>query len=247
VTTALETLARSADPAAYRAVATWTGAVPRGPGEPYTVTFAWEALDGSAPSRPAGVVDRVSVTAETTDGRVLFRGVAPGTPGRLRPGGRVTFAAPPGTVRARLVLEDATGGRIDADEISFEVAAYAPNVLAVPPPEVYRGRTARDIQTLRDQEAPVPTASRTFSRTERLLLRYDVLHAGATPPLLALRLLNDKGEPLADLAAPTALPGGRYEAVVTLGSLPPGDFLIELAASAGDGQARSLLAVRVGG
>jgi VWFA-related protein len=249
VRNALGTLATAAGPVGARRITVWTGSTPRGPGQPSDVTFAWEAVDqiGQAASRDA--VARVSVVAETPDGTVVFRGAAPAADGRIRRGGRVTFAAPHGDLRLRIVVEDEAGQRLDADDLAFDVADYlSATLLVVSPPAVFRGRTARDIQTIRAAEAPVPTAQREFSRTERLLLTFGVYGGGgAADPDVTLRLLNHEGASMASYPAPTRRPDGRYEAVVALGPLPPGDFLIEISAKAGEASTRSLLAIRVTG
>ena len=113
---------------------------------------------------------------------------------------------------------------------------------------MYRGRTARDIQNIRAAEAPVPAVNRAFSRTERLLLRFGIGGAAAgAPPTATARLLNRQGELIVALPAPVVLGEGRYETQVVLSGLPPGDYLVELAAQAGEQQVRRLLAVRVTG
>ena len=244
---ALEMLATTAGPTGYRAVRAWLGATPRVGGGPVDVTFAWESTPETAAGRPAGRVDRVSIVAEGDGGRVVFRGVAPHTEDRLVPAGRVSFPAPAGPLRVKVVAEDAAGEPIDVDDLVFDVADYGEGPLTVAPPMVFRGRTARDIQSIRSSELPVPTPSREFSRTERLLLRFGVFGDGSDGSELAMRLLNSQGETMAPLAAPTRNPQGQFEAVVPLSPFPPGDFLIEIAATSGDATARALIAVRVTG
>ena len=58
----------------------------------------------------------------------------------------------------------------------------------------YRGRTAREIQDLRAAPDAPPTTSRQFSRTERLLLRFDAYGPAGTAPTIAMRLLNRMGD-----------------------------------------------------
>jgi hypothetical protein len=89
--------------------------------------------------------------------------------------------------------------------------------------------------------------TRAFSRTERLLLRFGALGDPAAPPKVAVRLLNRAGEFIAALPAPTPLADGRFESQVVLSGLPPGDYLVELAAAVGEQSVRTLLALRVSG
>jgi len=112
---------------------------------------------------------------------------------------------------------------------------------------VFRGRTARDVQQIRTAAAPVATATRLFSRTERLFLRFDVYGPAGTTPKVTMQLLNKLGVSMATLAAPTAVRGNTFEAEFSLGALPPGDYLIEIAAASGAAATRRLLAIRVTG
>jgi hypothetical protein len=49
---------------------------------------------------------------------------------------------------------------------------------------------------------------------------------------------------MATLAKP-AVAGGHYESEIGLGALPPGDYLIEIAASAGTDTTRHLMGIRI--
>jgi VWFA-related protein len=244
---ALDDMARAAGPAGYRVVRTWMGAAPRGAGGATEVTFAWESTPENTPNRPDGVVDRVSLVVESADGRVVYRGVAERQDGTLLPAGRASFAAPPGTLQVSMVAEDREGVRIDADDLVYEVPDFASAPLAVSSPAVFRGRTARDIQNIRDADRPVPTATRAFSRTERLMLRFGTHGDRADAAQVAVTLLNSQGESMASLGVPNRGADGRYETVVPLGGLPPGDFIIEIAATSGAESTRSLVAFRVTG
>jgi hypothetical protein len=93
----------------------------------------------------------------------------------------------------------------------------------------------------------VPTTARQFSRTERLLLRFDAYGPGGTTPAITMRLLNQQGDSIADLPAPTMASGATYESTIPLGGLPPGDFIIEIVAKAGEETSKRLLAIRITG
>jgi VWFA-related protein len=245
VSEALGSLRSTADASRARMVSTWMGAL-RGSGERARVTFVWEARPGS--SAPAEVVDRVSIVATTLSGESVFSGtIARGDGGRA--GGQVSFDAPPGPLRVRVTPEDARGARLDADDASLDVPDFTAVAAGLTTPFLYRGRTARDLQLIRQAEAPVPVVTPVFSRAERVLVRFGAYGPGNTRPDVRMRLLNQNGQQLAALPAPaerTDVPG-VFEAELALGSFPPGEYLIEIAAAQGDDGLRRLVALRITG
>jgi hypothetical protein len=64
-----------------------------------------------------------------------------------------------------------------------------------------------------------------------------------------MRLLNQVGQQLAALPAPVARPDGDglFESELGLGSFPPGEYLVEIAAEQGGESVKKLVAVRVTG
>ena len=247
VMTALDDLADVVEPASRKPVIVWMGAT-RGAveGGKAAVTLAWEPSPGSPDANE--VVDRINVTATSIYGDVVFRGPVPRDAQAGRPGGTVTFEAPPGEVRARIVAENARGMRLDTADASVDVPDFTKPGPTISTPIVFRGRTARDLQIIKTAAAPVPTASRLFSRTERILVRFDAYGPGGTTPTIVMRLLNRNGEQMAALPppAPGATPS-TFQAEFGLGPLPPGDYLIEIAATSGTDSIRKLLAIRVTG
>jgi VWFA-related protein len=235
------------------AVRTWVGSR-RGADGKASLTFAWEPLAGRGPvAAKAGedpdAVDHVVLTATSAQGGVLFRGPVPKDPAQPVPAGRVAFDAPPGTVRLQIVAENSKGVRVDHDEADIEVPDFT--AVAAGPvitsPAVYRARTARDIQQIRTASAPVPVVTRQFPRTERLLVRFQAYGPGDTAPVMAIRLLNNRGKKMTDLPAPARLPDGTFEIEVNLGPLAPADYLIEIGATAGEANAQTLVPIRVTG
>ena len=110
---------------------------------------------------------------------------------------------------------------------------------------MFRARTARDVQQIRASESPLPTVTRTFMRSERLLLRFRAFGPGGAVPALSMKLLNKQGDALVDLPAPTNVADNLFEAVIALGPLPPGDYLFAITATAEGETVRELLAVKV--
>lgn len=205
------------------------------------VTLVWEALRTTGTSVPA----QVSVTASTPDGDLVYRGrVAREADPAGRVAGRVTFPAPPGVLLLRLVAESADGDRLDAAEREVAVPDLAVAAPVVTTPIVYRVRTARDVQQLQAGGDAVPATARQFSRAERLFVRFRVYQPGGVAPSPVLRLLNRNGEVMTTLAVTVHDERGA-EAEVSLGGVPPGDYLLEAAASDEPDAPRVLVAFRV--
>jgi hypothetical protein len=228
----------------------WVG-TQRGTAGQATVTLAWEP---SAPDKSAGgrgadseTVDRVQLTATSAQGDVLFRGPVPRDPQATSPMGHVKFSAPPGTVRLQLAAEDAKGLRLDHDDSSVEVPDFTSVGPLITTPVVYRARTARDVQQIRASASPLPSVNREFSRTERLLVRFEAYGPGGSTPKISMRLLNSLGRSMAALPDPAHQPDGMFEAEIGLGALAPAEYLIEITAESGSDKTQTLLAIRITG
>jgi hypothetical protein len=243
IASALSALAGAVEPASRRPFLVWLGAR-RGAAETTTVTLVWEAAAGSgAPADEA--VDRLAIAATHAQGDAVFTGTAARDANALARAGQVTFDSPPGLLRVRVTAENAAGRRIDSDEITFQVPDFTGTGPAISTPVVFRGRTARALQQVRAAAAPMPAAGRQFSRTERLLVRFGAYGPGGTVPKVTLSLLNQQGEEMAALPAPTPSAAGVFETEIGLGGFPPGDYLIDIAAAAGGETARQLLGIRI--
>jgi hypothetical protein len=157
------------------------------------------------------------------------------------------FDAPAGPLRIRMVSENAQGRRLDSEDVSFLVPDFTATGPVLSTPQVFRGRTARDIAQIRAGAAGAPVAARQFSRTERLLLRFDAYGPAGTTPRPTLRLLNRQGEPIADLPAPAASGPSTFDVEIVLAAFPPGDYLVEIAATATEATSTVLLGLRITG
>jgi VWFA-related protein len=242
VTDALDDLAAATDVGRGRLVNVWLGAE-RGPAEKALVTLAWETAPGT-PSDPADAVSRVVAVVTAATGEEIFKGPVPGAVQAGRGSGHITFEAPPGDVRVHLTMENARGGRLDTDDADLSVPDFTGTAPQVTTPFVYRGRTARDLQQVRAAASPVPTVRRTFSRMERLLIRFGAYGPAGVTPKLSLRLLNQSGDSIASLPAPAATASG-YESELALSPFPPGDYLVEITAEVDGQAAKRLVALRV--
>ncbi len=239
-------------------VRTWLGTA-RGEEGKTRVTLIWEPL----PQRPGGGRDqpqpgRMAVLAADAAGDLVFRG---GVPDRSAappatgagPGAaaaalttavsqRLTFDAPPGELELRLTVEGQGGGVLDNEIRRMTIPDLTSPDAAVSTPRVYRTRSAREFQTIAADAAAVPTAGREFSRTERLLIRFDA-YGNATPTAV---LLNRAGQKMADLPVAQATAGGSHQLDVGLAAIAPGEYLVEITVTGATDEAKELVPLRVG-
>ena len=243
---AFDLLATITEPIRRRRANVWIGALPAADNKA-DVILAWEGVGTPGSADGFDSVSHVAVTATASTGETVYSGKIAKTDILGRASGRITFKAPPGPLRLRVTAENAKDTRIEADEMGFEVPDFASPELFVSMPIVYKGRTTKELQTIKASENAVPAVGRSFSRTERLLLQFGVYSGTTTPTALSMRLLNRQGDPIATLPAPTLASDRRYEAQVSLAALPPGDYLVEIAAVSGSQSTRTLLPVRITG
>jgi len=250
---ALASIATSVQAGKY--VRTWLGTA-RGSDGKTRVTLIWEPL-APAPGarRDQPQPGRVSVIAAQANGDLVFRGrapdaalasTAPPVPPAAAPAAgpqRLVFDAPPGTLELRLSVEAAAGGGVLDSEIrTIAVPDLTSTDAALSTPRVHRARTALDFRAIVADAAAVPVAGREFSRTERLLIRFDV-YGNATA---AAALLNRGGQKMADIPVAPATTGGTHQIDLGLGSMAVGEYLIEITVKGATGEAKELVPLRVG-
>ncbi len=214
------------------------------------VTFVWE---------PAGRVpgdrvrqqspSRLVLTARTSEGAVLFDGaVSPTGPAAIdepdTTPARAVFDTPPGRLRLRMSIQDATAKVLDQDVRDLAVRDLGGEV-AIGTPEVLRARNAREFRTL-ETEAAVPVVSREFSRTERLLIRFRAYGPGGERPSISAKLLGRMGTPMRELSViPASTPGGDNAIDLPLAGLATGEYIVEMTAKSAAAQATDRLRFRV--
>jgi len=211
------------------------------------VTLVWEAAAASLVTSPEDRVEQVTATI-TVGNATVFRGAIPRDPAAFRAAGRVTFAAPAGPIRIRLASENARGQKLDTEDVTGLVPDFSGTGPTITAPVVFRARTARDVAVLKaTPDAGMPSATRVFSRTERLLLRFDAYGPADTRPEVSMRVLNRAGTPLASLPAPAATGAHTFESEIGLANFQQGDYLIEITAVTSTDKTIRLLGVRVSG
>jgi VWFA-related protein len=241
----------------------WTGTERQADGKA-KVTFVWEPLAaGPDAGRASDGAARVMLTVTGADGRPVFRGpvastapadgaAAPSIPaGSAAPasagstGAAVSFAAPPGQLDLRMVVENGRGQVIDSTTQSLTVPDYARTQVSFSTPRLYRARTAREALLVRNNLDAPPTATREFSRAERLLIRLDAYAGDGGKPDVTAKLLNRSGSAMADVPIQT-VEGKPYLIDFPLASLAAGEYIIQVNAKTASGSAQEMIGFKVG-
>jgi hypothetical protein len=261
-------LASIAEPVRGRAARFWLGTAPGSDGRT-KVTFVWEPVPPppGEPRAASAAASRVRLTATAVDGRPLFRGAVPdedaGNGGTspppangaaspattaaaagLRTGASASFEAPPGQVQVRMVVEGSNGQVIDSATQELTLPDFTQVQVSLSTPRVYRARTARDAQAIRANPDALPAVVRTFSRSERLIVRTTAHAPGGVAPTCTARLLNRGGNPMSDVPVKVS-PDGVAEVELQLSAFAAGDYLIELNAKTESGTAQEFVGFRV--
>jgi hypothetical protein len=215
----------------------------------------WEALP-QPPGARREEAGRLRVIAADDKGNLVFRGrvpedvpVAPPGPvvaGALPSTRRLVFDAPPGKTELRLTVEAAGGGTLDSEIRTIDVPDLTAPQPSLSTPRVYRARTARDLQALVADAAAMPTAAREFSRTERLLLRFDAYVVGTEAAMPTAVLLNRAGQKMSDVTVAPAAAGATHQIDLGLNSIAAGEYLVEISLKGPGGDASALVPFRVG-
>jgi VWFA-related protein len=231
-------------------VRTWLG-TSRGDQGKTRVTLIWEPLP-QAPGlrRDQPLPGRVSLIAADTKGDLVFRGRVPetiaATPDTATTPApapqRLVFEAAPGELELRMSVEAAAGGTLDSEIRTIVVPDLTAPEAAISTPRVHRVRTAREFQAIAADPGAVPAVARDFSRTERLLIRFE-LYGNATPTAV---LMNRNGQKMADVPVAASPSAGTHQIDLSLAPIAAGEYLIEITAKGATGEAKELIPLRVG-
>jgi hypothetical protein len=211
------------------------------------MTFVWEPAGRVPGDRVRRNVAKLVLQARTADGTVLFEGpVAATGPAALdEPGtaARAVFDVPPGRLRLRMSIQDAASTVLDQDVREMSIRDLKGDV-AVGTPEIFRAHTAREFRSL-DAEAAVPVASREFSRTEHLLIRFRAYGPPEAPPAVSAQLLDRQGHVIRPLDLSAGAGTEDHTIDLPLAGFAPGDYAIEVKALSGGRLASERSAFRV--
>lgn len=252
IDTALSALA---EPRRGYLVRTWVG-TRRGENGRTNVTFVWEPTRGQS-TRSTDDPAHVLLTAMGDRGGAYFRGRVPeerGTTGRGLAGATnagdaeifsTTFEADPGKLNLSVAIEGEDGDVIDRDRLQVNVPDLTSPDLVLSTPAFIRARNYMHWRELVDDWDAVPSASREFRRTERLLLRFDAYGPGMVIPDVSAHLLNRAGERMFPLTVQPSQDGHPNQVNVQVASLPPGDYVVELLVTTPDDELTELVAFRL--
>ena len=272
-TAVTKALGSISEPRRGRYIRSWLG-TGRGQNGKTRVTFVWEPLPpvpGLERSRAASVVirasggDRIYYRGPVNDGEAppiatastpaappaggvpaSQNGAAASLPPPPRGASSVTFDADPGQMQLRMAVQGAGGETLDTDVRDFKVPDLTAVQVALSTPAVFRSANAREFQALAANPSPVPTASREFRRTERLLVRFEAYAPGTEVPIVTARVLNRAGNGMADVQvrAPEA-PSTYYQLDLPLAGFAAGEYLIEVKAKGAESEATELIPVKI--
>jgi VWFA-related protein len=266
VQTALASIATSVQSGKY--VRTWIG-TERGTNGKTRVTLVWESLPQQGATVRREQPGRVSLLAATASGDLVFRGRAPdaalaaaappaapndtGSVAGRAPAApaasgpqRLVFDSPPGKLELRMTVEAAgAGGTLDTEIRDLAVPDFTAPQVALSTPRVYRARTAREFQAMAADATAIPVAGREFSRTERLLIRFDAYGPGTDRPEATAVLLNRGGQKMLDVPVSAAATGATHQIDLGLASIPAGEYLVEISAKGAGGEVKELVPFRV--
>jgi hypothetical protein len=199
------------------------------------MTVTWEPRPGQ--TQTARSV-RLKAQGQSLTGRVLFDGpIASASAAR--------FAAPSGRLELDLEIRDDTNQVVDTDARDVDVPDWRSTTTATTktgprllPIEIIRARSARDAQRTDDPDA-APTASRTFMRTNVLLIRAPAYDPSGAAVQMNVHLLNVAGRLLSDI------PQTNGTFVIPLASLAPGVYQLEVIASNTNGRVATRVEFRI--
>jgi VWFA-related protein len=206
--------------------------------------ITWEP---SRRTRGAPAVGIITLTATTTDGRVLFTGDV----AARRPAGesgaaadRAAFDAPAGRVQLDMKIVADDGHVLDNDARDVDVPDLRTERKVLITTEIIRTASAREFRLVSADANAAPAAGREFSRTERLLIRVPAYDPGGGPPRVSVKLLNRWGQTLRDVAPMPDAPGpAQFD--LPLAAFAPGDYILHVAAAGAAGETKEAINVRV--
>lgn len=214
------------------------------------LVLTWAPADRDttrALERPSMVV----VHATTLDGHVVFDGQVSPLPDTGEPPSavdRAVFEAPAGRLQIDMKIFGADGAVLDVDARDLDVPDVTASKRILVTPEILRSQSAREFRTLVQSADAAPSPGRTFSRTERLLVRVPAYDPAGGTPRITVTLQNRWGQPMRTCAALAPAPGtGIAQFDVPLAPLAPGDYIIQVLATGSSGTTKEAINIHVTG
>jgi hypothetical protein len=143
-------------------------------------------------------------------------------------------------------VKAADGSVLDTSAIDVDTPAVRGPGPVILQPQIVRARTVRDFRTLAAQADAAPTPSRTFSRSERLLIRVPGYSPDGSAVTTSVAVSNINGHTIKTLDQVPA-ERGIPQFDLPLAFLAPGDYGIEVTVTSPAGSARQLIRFRLTG
>ena len=149
-------------------------------------------------------------------------------------------------MQLRVSVESAGAEVLDSEVREIAVPDLTAPQIAIGTPVVYRGRTVPEYQRLKTDPQALPTAAREFSRTERVFIRVPAYAPGTAAPTVTAKVLNRTGQAMGDLTVGNAAghPDSK-DIELSLASMPPGEYVVEITATGQGEPAKELVGFRV--
>jgi VWFA-related protein len=214
------------------------------------VVVTWEPTRLTAPGSKS-IASRVTLKATTKEGGLLFDGSLDPVRGPRETAGladRAEFDAPAGRVQLDMIVLGERGEKLDEDTRDLEVPALKGPTMVLLPPVVLATRSAKEFHEVSADEDAVPTPSREFRRTDRLLIRVPAYEPGGQAARVTVRLLNRVGQQVQQLdAVGGAAATGVTQFDLPLAPLAPGEYYLQLTASGSAGTSEQRVSFRITG
>jgi VWFA-related protein len=252
-----------ARPSRASVVRTWIG-TSRGENGKTRVTFVWEPLPKAPGERPDGREEpsRVSLMALGADGSLVYRGRVPdvavasiapaasvaaanASGSAARGPQRVVFDAVPGKVQLRVSVEASSSAVLDTETREITIPDLTTPQSTLGTPSILRARTLPELNKLKANPDAIPTASREFSRTDRLVVRVPTYASGGNAPPLKVHILNRAGSAMSELQAVAGPRPGEQQIDLAVSALPPGEYVLEIKAGDQDTDSKELVGFRI--
>ena len=215
----------------------WSGVI-RASKDVGRVVVTWEPGRGVTGTLKSGAA-RVVLKATTKDGTVLFDGMlAPVRIGEIADAtspDRAEFDAPPGRVQLDMTILGLRGERLDVDARDLDVPAMKGTAALLLPPILIATQSAREFREVIADANAAPDPSRSFRRTERLVIRVPV-YTGGGPVTVSARLLNRLAQPVLDLGPMPDVGPGVSQFDLPLAPLAPGEYFLQFTVTGPAGQ-----------
>jgi hypothetical protein len=152
---------------------------------------------------------------------------------------------PPGRVELDLTVVAADGRELDREARDVDVPENGAARASALVPEIIRARTYREYHAAARDSGAVPTPTREFLRSDRLIVRAPAQQTKDHPLSISARILNRWGQPMRDLEPIEGPDDAIVQFGLPLSWLVPGQYEIELRTTQPGGEASQKIPLKV--